>query len=85
MALNESTVRNFETLELAFENGDACVVECYDTEADKTVPAVCAVRYDADAEEFHIIPFAVMIEENPYKRLLPPNSKGGFDDVSSHF
>lgn len=47
-------------------------MECYDTKLDQLVAVICAVNYDTTAEEYEFVPFASMVNENPYKRFVPP-------------
>ena len=68
---------NFETLQAIFENGDSALMECEDTRTGKKVAVVCAVSFDGD--EYHIAPFAQMLEGNPYEYLIPPSQ----EDIAS--
>jgi hypothetical protein len=63
-------VANFETMKRAICNGDGALMYCQDIEAGKMVAAVCAVARDSSG--YVLTPFAIMIDGNPYERLIPP-------------
>lgn len=67
---------NLETLKKAFKINHVCLMECYDTKTSEVVAVLCAVVFDG--EEYNFTPFAIMPNENPFERLLPCDSDGGF-------
>lgn len=72
---------NLNTLEKAFENGQTCLMECYDTRTNETVAVLCT--FHQEGNEIVTTPFAILMNENPYDRLIPcsspdyPNQTGG--------
>ena len=63
---------NFDTLSRAFKNGDVCLMECTVKKTGEKVAVICAVCRDNLGMEFEMMPFAVMINDNPYEVLNPP-------------
>ena len=61
---------NFNTLKQAFSDGAACLLECYERTTGKPVYIICAVNHRG--EEFELVPFATLFNENPYELLSPP-------------
>jgi hypothetical protein len=62
---------NFETLRRAFDEGQACLLDCTDRATGKPVAVICAVN---EVEgEFELVPFAKMFDGNPYDEVDPPN------------
>ena len=62
---------NFNTLHRAFDFCDACLLECHEQATGKPAYVICAVnRRD---EDFDLVPFAQLFDDNPYERLAPPN------------
>lgn len=68
--INEAYKANFETLRLAFKNGDTALVDCTDAVTGKQVVAVCAVLLEDGRYTF--IPLAKLFDGNPYEELVPP-------------
>jgi hypothetical protein len=61
---------NFNTLHRAFDDGSACLLECHERATGKPVYVLCAVnRHD---EEYELVPFAQLFDDNPYELLSPP-------------
>jgi hypothetical protein len=61
---------NFNTLDQAFIDGDACLLECTDRATGRPVYVICAVnRRNPDYE---LVPFARLFDDNPYELLVPP-------------
>lgn len=67
---------NFDSIKRAFENGDVTLLECQLKSTGETVAVITAVNQED--EEFSFVPFAVMINGNPYEMLNPPSADGGF-------
>ncbi len=61
---------NFNTLQQAFDAGDACLLECSQKATGKPVYVICAVN--RMGEEIELVPFAQLFDDNPYERLSPP-------------
>lgn len=70
--------RNFESLTDAGGNGNLMLLEARERATGKLVPLVCAVNFDGSEYEF--VPYAVMIDGNPYELYDPPHPDGGFGD-----
>lgn len=68
---------NFETLKRAFADGQAGLVECQDRATGKPVALLCAFQRDAEGL-IEYVPFARMLEDNPYEQFNPPAPDGGF-------
>ncbi len=64
---------NFNILQHAFDAGDAWLLECREQATGKPVYVVCAVN--RVGEEFELVPFAQLFDDNPYERLSPPEEK----------
>lgn len=61
---------NFTTLNRAFTNGAACLLECQEKHTGRPVYVICAVnRSGPDCE---LVPFARLFNNNPYELLVPP-------------
>ena len=69
--------KNLDTLKLAFSRDEVALVECNRISDNTIVAMLCVVHMDQDGE-YNIIPFAEMINGNPYDMYLPPNPNGGF-------
>jgi hypothetical protein len=67
---------NFVTLQMAYKNGDLCMLDAREKATGKTVALVCAVN--REGEEFAFVPIAVMIGGNPYELYDPPSPDGGY-------
>ena len=67
---------NFDTLSRAFAHGDAALLECKDRATGKLVAVVCAVQRDENGI-VTLVPFAKMIDGNPYEQLDPPDADKG--------
>jgi Family of unknown function (DUF6117) len=61
---------NFNTLHQAFAGGDACLLECSDKVTGKPAYVLCAVN--CRDEEYELVPFARLFDDNPYELLSPP-------------
>lgn len=64
---------NFNTLYRAFDDGDACLLECHERATGKPVYVICAVN--RDGEDFVFVPFATLFDDNPYELLSPPTGQ----------
>ena len=76
MALQPYQKANFETLRLAFDNHDAAILECRERSTGATRAVVVAVEYHKKTQEFQFVPFAVLIEGDPYAAFDPPDTDG---------
>lgn len=70
MAIPEGCRSHFDTLLLASENGDLCLVECYAVGTGQPVYTLCAVN--RDAQDVELVPLAKLFAGNPYDELTPP-------------
>jgi hypothetical protein len=61
---------NFNTLNRAFADGAACLLECYEKATGQPVYVVCAVN--RNGPDFELVPFARLFDDNPYELLTPP-------------
>jgi len=61
---------NFNTLQEAFDAGDACLLECREQATGKPAYVICAVN--RRGEDFEFVPFAKLFDDNPYELLVPP-------------
>lgn len=61
---------NFNTLQRAFGDGAACLLECREQATDTPVYVICAVN--RRGEEYELVPFAQLFDDNPYELLSPP-------------
>jgi hypothetical protein len=61
---------NFNTLNQAFSDGAACLLECHERATGKPVYVICAVNHRG--EDFELVPFATLFNENPYELFSPP-------------
>jgi hypothetical protein len=67
---------NFETLCKAIEAGRVCLMEVQIAATGERVAAICAINKDRD--ELEMVPFAVMVNGNPYELLNPPADSDSF-------
>jgi hypothetical protein len=67
---------NFETLRLAFRNGDVALMDCQLKQTGESVAVICAVSRPNGDYEF--TPFAMFFNGNPYELLNPANPDGGY-------
>ena len=77
MAILPGHRQNFETLQQAFLNGDAALLECQFTATGEEVAVICAANPQEDGS-VEFAPFAMLFNGNPYEMLNPPNPDGGF-------
>jgi hypothetical protein len=61
---------NFNSLQRAFEAGAACLLECHERATGKPAYVICAVNRRGD--DFELVPFATLFNDNPYDLLSPP-------------
>jgi hypothetical protein len=71
MAIPEAQVKNFNTLQKAFINGDVCLLECSRQDNGEPVYVICAMNFNKDGTT-DMLPFATMFNEDPYTILNPP-------------
>ena len=65
--------RNFETLQKAFASGDMCLLDCRLKATGERVAALCVVQQNHTDSDRAFIPFAIMLNGNPYELLDPPD------------
>jgi hypothetical protein len=63
--------KNMDNFGKAIKNGQIALVECLEIVSSKRVPLVCAVN--RKGEDFSLIPFARLLEGDPYLEFLPPD------------
>lgn len=61
---------NFDTLNQAFRDGAACLLECHDRTTGKPTYVICAVNHRGT--DYELVPFARFFDDNPYELLAPP-------------
>lgn len=82
MKISKGTKANFNMMERAAADGALCIMDAYDKQLKKSVVLVCATQKSAGLFEF--VPFAVMIDGNPYERYAPPAHSGtGYEGVKT--
>jgi hypothetical protein len=64
---------NFNTLQRAFDAGDACLLECQEQATHKPVYVICAVN--RRGSDFECVPFARLFDDNPHELLTPPGGQ----------
>lgn len=69
--LSPSIKANFETLTRAFRNNDVAIVASRDAKTGEPVTLLCAMQKEDD-DEVTIVPFAIMIDGNPYEMFVSP-------------
>lgn len=62
---------NFNTLQRAFANGDACLLDCRDRRTGHPRRIICAVTRHSDGSA-SFVPLAALFDTNPYETLDPP-------------
>lgn len=61
---------NFNTLNQAFGDGAACLLECHERATGRPVYIICAVN--RHGPDYELVPFARLFDDNPYDLLTPP-------------
>ena len=79
MALRKSDKKNFATLSRAFRSGHVALVDVLRLKDRKKVAAVCAIQSNSDGT-VTMIPFATMVEGNPFEDFAPPKVDGGYEE-----
>lgn len=69
--------KNLETLNQAFKNDDVALLEYQLKATGEKVAVLVAVQPEEDGD-ISLVPFAVMLNGNPYEMLNPPDPDGGF-------
>lgn len=62
--------KNFETLYKAFQNNHVALVECTVFSTKEKVAVICAKNIE-EGGYISFVPFAIMINGNPYNILAP--------------
>jgi hypothetical protein len=65
--------KNFETLLRAIKDNKIALVECFNTVKQEKVAIICAFNIEEDGD-YSFVPFAEMLEGNPYEYLEPPTT-----------
>lgn len=68
---------NLETLIRAAREGALCLLEARRRSDGATVALLCACNKEKDGGG-SFVPFATMVEGNPFDMFDPPNPEGGF-------
>ena len=76
MALGAHHKANFETLRRAFAHSDAAILECRQRATGAIRAVVVAVEPREKGQEFRFVPFAVLIDGDPYAAFDPPDPDG---------
>lgn len=71
MTIVQKHKMNFETLQRAFNQNKVALVECTVKSTGNKVAVICAQNVNKD-NTITFVPFAIMINENPYQILEPP-------------
>jgi len=66
---------NFNTLNRAFADGAACLLECYEKATGQPAYVICAVN--CHGQQAELVPFARLFDGNPYELLSPPGEMTG--------
>ena len=61
---------NFNSLNQAFSDGAACLLECHERATGRPVYIICAVN--RSGPDYELVPFARLFDDNPYELLTPP-------------
>ena len=61
---------NFDTLNQAFSDGAACLLECNERTTGRPVYVICAVNHRRD--DFEFVPFGTLFNDSLYELLSPP-------------
>jgi hypothetical protein len=61
---------NFNSLNQAFSDGAACLLECRERATGRPVYVICAVNHRG--LDYELVPFARLFDDNPYELLAPP-------------
>jgi hypothetical protein len=62
---------NFHTLQQAFSDGAACLLECHERATGRPVYVLCAVN--RNGLDYELVPFARLFDDNPYDLLAAPD------------
>jgi len=73
MEIPEGHKANFDQLKKAFANDDVALMSCTDRTNGEQLTAICAVNRGVGekSDEYEFVPFAFMVMESPYERLIP--------------
>lgn len=69
--LRKADQTNFRTLERAWDNGAVALVSVIRKSDRQPVALICAIQHNAD-DTLTPVPFAVMIEGNPFEMFDDP-------------
>jgi hypothetical protein len=65
MAIADGHKTNFETIQVAVKEGDACLLEVYDRITGEEIVMLCAT-YKDEEENINFVPLARMVDSDPY-------------------
>ena len=77
MTVVKAHAQNLNTIIEAAKAGNLALLEVQDRKTGKPRAALVAVNRLATGE-YEFVPFALMIDGNPYEQLNPPLPEGGF-------
>lgn len=66
---------NFNALHRAFDDRAVCLLECRERATGNPGYVICAVHYRG--EEFELVPFARLFNDNPFELLSPAGNPAG--------
>lgn len=66
LKIQKSYKSNFETLQKAIKNGDACIVKVIENKTGELRVAVCAIQPDGESGVM-FVPLALLFDGNPYE------------------
>lgn len=69
MAIKDGHKTNFETLQVAIQEGDACILETYERLSGKPAVLVCAT-FEDNEQGVNFVPLARMFDGNPYEEFV---------------
>lgn len=75
---------NFNFLQLAFTTDNVCMLEAINNQTHEKEALVCAINRDDDGKEFSFVPYARMINGNPYDMFTPASDEERYRILSEH-
>lgn len=64
--------RNFETIQQADDDGNLALLESHRIADGQPVYLICGINFDDSDNTYHIMPFAEMIDGDPFVLYEPP-------------
>jgi hypothetical protein len=74
----QAHAKNLDTIIRAAIGNRLALVEVRVRETGETRTALVAMSGSEDNDEIEMVPFALMVDGNPYELLDPPDPDGGF-------